>query len=166
MAIVGLSANQSTGIKMGLLETLHEEHKARQQRIADAAIRPPENSPVRKISDLKKEMVTYKLKPSLDIILHELCRYYGMHPIDVLSKRRSAKIAVRRQILMFLADRLTVMTNPQIAGKLDRDPSTVRHAIAKITINIAVFQKEIDELEDLVREAFKRENIPCQARKT
>lgn len=151
---------------MGLLETLHEEHKARKQRIAEAAVKPPEPSGVRKISDLKKEMVTFKLKPSLDIILHELCKYYGMHPLDVLSKRRNAKIALRRQILMFLADRLTVMTNPQIAGKLDRDPTTIRHGITKIAANIITFQKEIDELEDVIREAFKRENIPCQPKKT
>lgn len=150
---------------MGLLETLHNEHKARRQRIKAAAYIPP-TVEIRKISEIKKDIVGLKLRPSLDVILHELCRYYDIRPEDILSTRRQAKIAEKRQILMFLANRMTMMTNPQIAERLDRDPTTIWYAIDKITSNLDKYRADLDKLEDLIRTAFQRENIPCLARKT
>lgn len=150
---------------MGLLEKLHEEHKARRQRIKAAAYTPPPIE-IRKISEIKKDIVSLKLRPSLDIILHELCRYYDVRPEDIISKRRQAKIAEKRQIMVYLANKMTLMTNPQIAERLDRDPTTIWYAIDKINTNMDKYRTDLDKLEDLIRTTFQRENIPCPARKT
>lgn len=166
MAIVAMRPNQNTGIKMGLLETLHEERKARLKRIEGAAVKPPENQVIRKIADIRRNMVEVKLKPSLDIILHELCIFYDVMPEDILSKRRQGKIALRRQIFMYLANKMTFLTNPQIAEKMDRDHTTVIYGIAKIQNSLPEFGDELTKLEDIIRETLKRENIPCRAKKT
>jgi len=151
---------------MGILETLHEEHKARLKRIEKAAVKPPEPQPIRKIADIKRQMVEVKLKPSLDIILHELCVYYDVMPEDILSKRRQGRIAERRQIFMYLANKLTFLTNPQIADKMDRDHTTILYGITKIQSNLGEYASDLDKLEDIIRDTFKRENIPCRAKKT
>lgn len=143
---------------MGLLETLHEERKARQKRIQEAAYKPPEPSGIRKISEIKEEVTRLKLRHSLDIILHELCRYYSIRAEDILSSRRQTKIAERRQIFMYLANRLTTMTNPQLAEKLNKDPTTIWHGITKINNNINEYKNDIDKLECLIKEAFRKED--------
>lgn len=149
---------------MGLLETTHAERKARLKRIAEAAYKPPEPSPVQKLSDIKQEVMRLRLMPSLDIILHELCRYYNMRAVDIMSSRRQTKIAERRQILMYLANKLTTLTNPQLGEKLGKDPTTIWHGVTKIQSNIEKYQEDLDKLETLITEAFRREG--CRIKKT
>lgn len=125
-----------------LLE-LHKEHKARQQRIKDAAYIPPAHEPRKRGGN------------TIDIIIEEVCEYYGVSKSDFLSQRRLNNLAKTRQITCYMVFRLTSFTNPQIAEKMNRDPSTVGYSIKKIQEELEEHQKDIDWMELHIGEILK-----------
>lgn len=133
---------------MGLLEELHEERKARLLRIEQAAIRPAP-SPILPPEPLNvRDNLPFN---NFDIIMNEICAYYGDRVEDILSSRRQANLSQHRSILAYMVYLLTPLSNPQIATKMNRDPTSIGYAINKIKNNILLHRPIIEELEAKIR---------------
>jgi chromosomal replication initiator protein len=70
----------------------------------------------------------------VELIQHEVCRYFGVARQDLLGQSRSKPFAYPRQIAMYLCRELTDESLPKIGKAFGgRDHSTVMHATAKIS---------------------------------
>jgi hypothetical protein len=90
--------------------------------------------------------------PSLAIIMDVVCGHYQVTPLDIRSDRRTNKVILPRQIVMYLARHMTTQSLPWIGMKLGgRDHTTALHGIRKIE-RLRVDNAELDEtLRDLER---------------
>ena len=70
--------------------------------------------------------------PTLAAIQDAVCTVNGLTKEDLLSPRRSARIAQSRQLAMYLARELTPLSLAEIARGFDRDHTTVLHAIRSV----------------------------------
>jgi chromosomal replication initiator protein len=70
----------------------------------------------------------------IELIQHEICRYFGISKADLVGSSRSKAFAYPRQIAMYLCRELTDESLPKIGRAFGgRDHSTVMHATAKIS---------------------------------
>lgn len=70
----------------------------------------------------------------VELIQHEVCRYFGIAKGDLVGASRSKVFAYPRQIAMYLCRELTDESLPKIGRAFGgRDHSTVMHATAKIS---------------------------------
>ena len=77
-------------------------------------------------------------------ILLQVSEYYGLKKEDILSKRRDAKVNEPRQIVMYLARKLTGLTFDEIGKELGgRDHSTIMNGYEKIYKAINIKDKKI-----------------------
>jgi chromosomal replication initiator protein len=67
--------------------------------------------------------------PSLAQIQDAVCAVCGLSREELLSSRRSTRVAHARQLAMYLARELTPMSLTEIARGFDRDHTTVLHAL-------------------------------------
>lgn len=148
-----------------VLASLHEEHKARQDRIRHAAFRAltepvlppaaPEPSLV-VLTDPEPGAETIPVvlkvvnKSVFDIILDEICTYYSVRKMDLFSNRRMRNISTHRHMLIYMVYRMTKWSNPKIGSKVDRDPSSVSYAINKILDNIDQYEEQIFHLQERI----------------
>jgi len=80
-----------------------------------------------------------------------VCHHYGLHPIDMVSRRQGGGIAWPRQIAMYLATRLTPHSLPTIGRHFgDRDHSTVHAAARRVTARMANDPELADTIQQLV----------------
>ena len=70
--------------------------------------------------------------PTLRAIQDAVCSIEGVGREDLLSPRRSPRIARARQVAMYLARELTPLSLAEIARGFDRDHTTVMHAIRAV----------------------------------
>lgn len=86
--------------------------------------------------------------PSMATIVGIVCRFYDVKPIDICSDRRTLDVAMPRQIVMYLARKLTT-NSLRVIGRIlgNRDHSTVAHASAKISNAIKTGGRVADEIE-------------------
>lgn len=76
--------------------------------------------------------VQYREIP-VELIQHEVCRYFGIQRADLIGASRSKAFAYPRQVAMYLCRELTDESLPKIGRAFGgRDHSTVMHATAKI----------------------------------
>ncbi len=69
----------------------------------------------------------------IELIQHEVCRYFGIAKADLVGASRSKGFAYPRQVAMYLSRELTDESLPKIGKAFGgRDHSTVMHATAKI----------------------------------
>lgn len=69
----------------------------------------------------------------IELIQHEVCRYFGIAKQDLVGTSRSKAFAYPRQVAMYLSRELTEISLPKIGKAFGgRDHSTVMHATAKI----------------------------------
>jgi chromosomal replication initiator protein len=69
----------------------------------------------------------------VELIQHEVCRYFGIQKADLVGASRSKPFAYPRQVAMYLCRELTDESLPKIGRAFGgRDHSTVMHATAKI----------------------------------
>lgn len=135
------------------LDDLHKEHKARKLRLQRAAFRAVTEPPKASTEPSLPEEPPPPEKPKLvlfstfDLIINDLCAYYNIRKLDVLSNRRIYDITKQRHMLAYMLYRMTTFTNPQIAAKMGRDPTTISYAINKIRDNLADHATEVEELE-------------------
>ncbi len=71
--------------------------------------------------------------PTLRAIQDAVCAVNGITREELLSPRRSARIAHARQLAMYLARELTPLSLTEIARGFDRDHTTVLHAIRSVS---------------------------------
>jgi Bacterial dnaA protein helix-turn-helix len=140
-----------------ILEEFHQQHKARQKRIKQAAIceAPPmiDNSiptPEPEINPRLSVMTTF------DIIIDEICKYYSVRKLDILSARRVKAISNQRHMLAYMMYRMTSFTNPQIAPRMNLDPTSVYYGIKKIMANYETHKDAIEELERRINKLFSQ----------
>src|SRR5258705_1051054 len=138
------------------LDSLHEAHKARQHRLRKAALKavtaalnsvmepepellpePPQNA----------EAPVVKYFTTFDVIINEICAYYNVRRLDVLSQRRIDNVCHAGHMLAYMLHKMTSFTNGQIAHNMQKDMSSISYAINKIINHIQSHQSDIDELE-------------------
>ncbi|TCJ15912.1 chromosomal replication initiator protein DnaA [Rubrobacter taiwanensis] len=69
----------------------------------------------------------------VELIQHEVCRYFGISKSDLLGSGRSRSLAYPRQVAMYLCRELTDESLPKIGKAFGgRDHTTVIHATGKI----------------------------------
>ncbi len=69
----------------------------------------------------------------VELIQHEICRYFGIQKSDLVGASRSKRFAYPRQVAMYLCRELTDKSLPKIGRAFGgRDHSTVMHATSKI----------------------------------
>jgi chromosomal replication initiator protein len=71
--------------------------------------------------------------PSVSSIQDAVASVLGVARADLLSARRTPRIARARQLAMYLSRELTPLSLSQIAREFDRDHSTVLHAIRAVS---------------------------------
>jgi chromosomal replication initiator protein len=74
--------------------------------------------------------------PSVTAIQEAVCAVLHLSRDELLSNRRTPRIARARQLAMYLARELTSQSLVQIAREFNRDHSTVLHAIRRIGANL------------------------------
>ena len=67
----------------------------------------------------------------------------GIGTIDILSHRRAVPIVRARMMVAFIASVMTTRSSPQIGNFMDRDHSTVLHAINKVKAGRSRFEPEL-----------------------
>ncbi len=81
--------------------------------------------------------------------------YFNIKLEDFTAKKRTKSIAFPRQIAMYLSRELTDFSLPKIGEEFGgRDHTTVIHAhekISKLIVNDPQFQKQLNEINDLVK---------------
>jgi chromosomal replication initiator protein len=69
----------------------------------------------------------------VELIQHEVCRYFGISKADLIGASRSKSFAYPRQVAMYLCREITDESLPKIGRAFGgRDHSTVMHATSKI----------------------------------
>jgi len=146
-----------------ILASLHEEHKARQLRIKQAALKAVTTEPAKPQvlkSIIEKPIIEAAVFPptpsprclitAFDIVLHAVCDYYNVRVMDVLSQRRLNNIVLPRHMVSYMIYRMTSLTTKQVAPKLNRDSTTVGYGIHKIDDNKEVYREDIEALEQII----------------
>jgi chromosomal replication initiator protein len=85
--------------------------------------------------EVLKDIISNSSHPTipLDLIQHEVCRYFGISKSELTGTSRSRTFSYPRQVAMYLCRELTDESLPKIGKALgNRDHSTVMHATAKI----------------------------------
>ncbi|MFW6237613.1 MAG: chromosomal replication initiator protein DnaA [Halanaerobiales bacterium] len=92
---------------------------------------------------------------NIDLIKEVVAGYYNLELEDMISKKRTQKIAFPRQIAMYLSRELTELSLPQIGEDFGgRDHTTVIHAHNKIEDKInneADFKQTITKLKNKIK---------------
>ena len=88
--------------------------------------------------DLAKEVLkdffdTNKEAVDIDSIQSSVANFYNIKPNELKSQKRNKKLAIPRQIAMYLSRELTNASLPEIGAKFGgKNHSTVIHAIRKV----------------------------------
>lgn len=100
---------------------------------------------VARVVNLARQKITFQ-----DILKH-LCKAYKVKPRDVIGKSRKADIVAVRQLVMYLVQKHTDMTQVQIGDALGhRDHATVIYAIRQVENRIAAereYRLQVENLE-------------------
>lgn len=89
-------------------------------------------------------------RKTLGRIVAEVCRHYRLTHAEITSPRRTSRIAVPRQLAMFLCRRHTDEPLKAIGAELGRDHSTVVHALGAIEARLktdAELRETVSRLE-------------------
>jgi len=95
-----------------------------------------------------------RMKVSFDSISEAVCEEFAVRPHDLRSRRRTQRVAVPRQLAMYLCRRLTRASYPRIGELFGRDHSTVMHATDATERRCktdAAFHATVAELERRIR---------------
>ena len=86
---------------------------------------------------------------NFDIIINEVSNHYNVSINDILSSKKNKEIAIARQVVMYLCEKLTEESKTNIGANLKKDHATVIHGINKIKERIENdpnFEKNIESL--------------------
>jgi chromosomal replication initiator protein len=92
---------------------------------------------------------------TMEQILERVAAHFQVKPADLRSKKRTRVVSLARQVVMYLARKLTALSLEEIGQHFGgRDHSTVLYGISKVEAEIAVnprFAGEIHRLMDRLR---------------
>ena len=152
------------------LDSLHEAHKARQNRLKRAALKAVTEA-LDSVMELERlpepppdsDTPVVRRLTAFDTVLNEICTYYNVRKMDVLSQRRIDNVVHARHMLAYMLHRMTSFTNGQIAHNMQKDMSSVSYAINKILNHIQSHQSDIDELENRIGKLLAQRKMPVIA---
>jgi chromosomal replication initiator protein len=84
-------------------------------------------------SQLPKPATGSPPTPSLEAIQDAVCSVLGVSRTELISPRRTPRVARARQLAMYLSRELTSLSLAQIARAFDRDHTTVLHAVRAVS---------------------------------
>lgn len=111
------------------LQKLQREHKERRARLSPPP--KPDNKVCQKPEEgtpEELEAIVTRSELSFKTIFKEVCKYYGVSMLDVISPRRNMKIVMARHIVAYIALQHTKLSTGQVASLLARDHSTIVYA--------------------------------------
>ena len=114
------------------LQKLVRERKERLKRIAEKSIKRNDKPPEKTLIEKEIDAIVFRKETVFDQIFREVCRFYKIPMIDLMSNKRTFKIALARHVVAFIATQHTKLTLGQIAARLARDKSTIIHAIQRM----------------------------------
>ena len=74
---------------------------------------------------------------TIDNIINEVAKTYNVSVSDILSNRRTASLALARQVAMYIARETTDLSYKQIGESFGKDHTTVMYAVDKIEKTMA-----------------------------
>ncbi len=97
------------------------------------------------VNDPKKEPI------KIEQIISEVARNYSIQETDILSRRKTANIALARQVAMYIAKETTELSYKSIGESFNKDHTTVLYACREIEKKIKQdpFEKEI--IEEIIK---------------
>jgi len=94
-------------------------------------------------------------KMDLEVILHTVCRYFNVKPIDLMTRYRGRDIIPARHISMYLMLKYHKITLKKVGEYFGRDHSTViaakRRIEGLIQVDIDV-REQVKQIENLLYE--------------
>ena len=94
---------------------------------------------------------------TLDVIIEQACETFATDPTDVLSKSRKADVVLARQVVMFLAQKLTGLSTTKIGVAIGRrNHATVVHSCQCINERLSTdsdFRAQLEKLEGSLKHA-------------
>lgn len=100
---------------------------------------------------LKDCLIANEATISVERIIDVVANYYGVSQADLLSKNRAPKVSYPRQVVAFLAKKLTEKSLQDIGYKLGkRDHATVIYSVKKLEDKIAADSAVSTEMSKLI----------------
>lgn len=93
---------------------------------------------------------------TIESIQNEVCNYYDIKLLDMMSNKRSREIVLPRQIAMYLARHFTDASFPLLGDQFRRDHTTVIHACEKIEKKLLKDVKLKEHIEELMEKISPR----------
>ena len=100
------------------------------------------------VEKITKEVIRNEKVYTPEYIIEKIASYYGISIEEISGKSKIKNTALARQISMYLMRKLTNLTLEEIGAVLNKDHSTVLHAIRRIEDNIS----NTPELADVIRD--------------
>ncbi len=100
------------------------------------------------VEKITKEVIRNEKVYTPEYIIEKIASYYGISIEEISGKSKIKNTAMARQISMYLMRKLTNLTLEEIGTVLNKDHSTVLHAIRRIEDNIS----SSPELADVIRD--------------
>ncbi|MBO4734596.1 MAG: chromosomal replication initiator protein DnaA [Clostridia bacterium] len=107
---------------------------------------------------IKDVIIDTKPEPiSVEKIIAEVAKSYGLSENDIISSRKTAKLALARQVSMFIARQTTELSYKAIGEKFGRDHTTVLYNCNRVEefLRDKPYEKEL--VEDIIKN-LKRES--------
>lgn len=87
---------------------------------------------------LKDNLAAHEKTLSIDTIIKVVANYYSLKNDEILSKSRTARLVLPRQVAIFIAKQLTRLSLQEIGHKIgDRDHATVIYSVKKLEERIS-----------------------------
>lgn len=143
----------------------HISHMARQRRLGAAVIvAQPQAKPMPKAAFLPPEpnfwfSILEEIEPTVREltcadIKRAIAAHFDISVCDLISARRTANVILPRQIGIYLAKELTLLSLPEIGRRFgNRDHTTVLHSIRKVAalLNDSVVAESIKQVRWAIR---------------
>lgn len=105
--------------------------------------------------DLAKSVISNCVKinrkqVNFELILQHVCAYYNIDPDSLFTKSRKREISDARQMLMYLAKKLTKMPFTAIGSRIDRNYATVIYSCKNIEERLELekqLREDVDSIE-------------------
>ena len=92
------------------------------------------------------------LPVTVDRIIDEVARTYGVTAEDIRGQRRSGQISTARQVAMYVVREITSMTQLKIGQEFGgRDHATVVYALQQVTKAIKTDPRKKETIEDIIK---------------
>lgn len=93
---------------------------------------------------------TQPIPVTVEKIINEVCRTYGVPPADIRGKKRNANVSAARQMSMYIIREVTGMSMEKIGSEFGRDHSTVVYSISSMEKSLEKDRRLKETVEDII----------------